>query len=511
MDRVFESGAAGSPPSAPASPSTGYPTAGNPQTAIPATKPGPWWYHMITEELRALIAAAGLTPSHTNLTQVRDAIQSMIVGAQKAIVTDGATFEASVAAGEVVRWDSANSRYDEALADGTTNNLAVGIADVAGGKVYLHGECPLFTGLTPGARYYLSGTTPGAVTATPPADSVQIGIAKSATVLFVDIDRSPVSASNQENLIINGACEVAQDAAKNISTTPQYGSVDMFACWASGTVGAGSITQKTDAPIGRSGYALHLSGVTLTGSGVVYVRYRMEARDAKKLKNSQASFAVLVHHDVGAPINYTMTIRTPTVVDNFTSTTNIHVGAPSSVVSGAESRLSLSGVSMGDCSSGLEIEVKAECGAVTSKNFFFCEWIAKPATEPGAFEYKNVHDEISGCQRFFEKSFPLYTAPAQNIGSEAGASTVTQPVTAGGTVYGVNVTYKVTKRAAPTVTLYNPSANNAQARNPHLNADCSATVVESSSEAGFFWATTTAASSSVGHRNTVHWSSSARL
>ncbi len=80
MDRVYESGAAAAPPGQPASPSTGYPTAGNPQTAVPATKPGPWWYHMVTEELRAVVAAAGITPSHTDVTQLVTAIRRLIDG-----------------------------------------------------------------------------------------------------------------------------------------------------------------------------------------------------------------------------------------------------------------------------------------------------------------------------------------------------------------------------------------------------------------------------------------------
>jgi hypothetical protein len=80
MDRVFESGASGTPPSEPASPSTGYPTAGNPSLAIPATKPGPWWYHMITEELRAVVSGAGLTPDHTDITQLLAAIGRFCVG-----------------------------------------------------------------------------------------------------------------------------------------------------------------------------------------------------------------------------------------------------------------------------------------------------------------------------------------------------------------------------------------------------------------------------------------------
>ena len=77
MDRVFESGASASPPAAPASPSNGYASAGNPGSATPATKPGPYWYHMMTEEVRGVLVAAGLTPDHTDLTQLAAAVQAL--------------------------------------------------------------------------------------------------------------------------------------------------------------------------------------------------------------------------------------------------------------------------------------------------------------------------------------------------------------------------------------------------------------------------------------------------
>lgn len=76
MDRAFATGAAGSPPTPPASPSIGYPTAGNPGIGTSPTKPGPWWYHMITEEQRAVIVAAGLTPDQTNVGQLLAAMRS---------------------------------------------------------------------------------------------------------------------------------------------------------------------------------------------------------------------------------------------------------------------------------------------------------------------------------------------------------------------------------------------------------------------------------------------------
>lgn len=76
MDRAYSSGAAGSAPSAPASPSIGYPTAGNPGVGTPPTKPGPYWYHMIMEELLGVISAAGITPAPGNLTQLLTALRS---------------------------------------------------------------------------------------------------------------------------------------------------------------------------------------------------------------------------------------------------------------------------------------------------------------------------------------------------------------------------------------------------------------------------------------------------
>lgn len=81
MDRVFESGAAGLAPAAPASPSSGFPTGGNPSGGVPATKPGPYWFHMVTEELRAVIVAAGLTPDHLALNQLALAISALVASA----------------------------------------------------------------------------------------------------------------------------------------------------------------------------------------------------------------------------------------------------------------------------------------------------------------------------------------------------------------------------------------------------------------------------------------------
>lgn len=115
MDRAYASGAAGTTPAAPVTPSVGYPQAANPGLGAPATKPGPYWYYMITEEIRGVIAAAGITPDQADVTQLVDAILALLTAglanaaflnvaqtfskAQRSAVTplvDGATINADL-------------------------------------------------------------------------------------------------------------------------------------------------------------------------------------------------------------------------------------------------------------------------------------------------------------------------------------------------------------------------------------------------------------------------------
>lgn len=77
MDRIWKSGASGTPPAVPAVPSTGFPTQGNPVAGVPPTTPGAYWFHMVTESLRNIIVEAGLTPDASDLTLVVEAIKKL--------------------------------------------------------------------------------------------------------------------------------------------------------------------------------------------------------------------------------------------------------------------------------------------------------------------------------------------------------------------------------------------------------------------------------------------------
>jgi hypothetical protein len=74
MKNIWAAGALGTPPPAPSSPSTGYPTDGDPLSSVQPTYPGAYWFHQVTMEILNAITAAGLTPDQTTLTQLASAI-----------------------------------------------------------------------------------------------------------------------------------------------------------------------------------------------------------------------------------------------------------------------------------------------------------------------------------------------------------------------------------------------------------------------------------------------------
>lgn len=209
MDRAFSSGASGTPPSAPGSPSTGYATSGNPGTATPATKPGAYWYHMVTEELRALIVAAGLTPDHTNTSQIAQAVQAMIAA--------GAAndYKASVRA--------ATTANIAALAGGAPNTLD-GVTLVVNNRILVKDQT---TGSQNGI-YYVStlGTgVNGTWTRATDAD----GLDELTSGAIVAVEQGSVNADSQWMLTTDGTITIGTTsltfAIRGNSTVKQIQSI----------------------------------------------------------------------------------------------------------------------------------------------------------------------------------------------------------------------------------------------------------------------------------------------
>ncbi len=205
--------------------------------------------------------------------------------------------------------------------------------------------------------------------------------------------------------IINGGMEIAQELGAGAVTfakdTAAY-VCDLFSTTLSGTaVNAGTGARISNASLGITGYAIKVAGATITGAGTIVHKYRIEAADAVKYKNKIASFSARVFQDTGGAINYIITIRKANAADNFAGgVTDISNSGNISVANSTATLIKFENVSLGDCSNGIEIEVKAVCGAVTSKNFYTTEWQFNQGAIALPFMYRTIGDELSKLHRY---------------------------------------------------------------------------------------------------------------
>lgn len=266
---------------------------------------------------------------------------------------------------------------------------------------------------------------------------------------YIVRETPPVSYQIGPNFT-NASTMVAQrGTAGTLSTTPVVGQCDNIGMWASaGAVSAGTIAQITTAISGASGYAARAAGVTLTGSAVLSQSIRMESRDALKYKNQTASFQVKVDHDVGSAVNYTLVVKKPTVADNFGTRTTIATSSATSVASATGTTLKFEGVALGDCSNGLELEIQAACGAVTTKNFNVTEFQVEINPTATTWNGRSIAEETEACQRLL----PSWSASANNapVPMQCGGASATAATGA--------FSFKTSTRIAPTALTNSPGS-----------------------------------------------------
>jgi hypothetical protein len=260
----------------------------------------------------------------------------------------------------------------------------------------------------------------------------------------------------RRNAVINGDARINQRVTAYTLVKDTYGiGPDRFYGMATGTaVNAGTLAQVLNAPCGTTGYAIKFTGVTITGTGIVYFRHRIESFDSLRFKNQAASFSCRVYQDTGGALNYTVYVRKANTADTFSAVTAIANSGQVSISSGADTLLKFENVSMGDCSNGIEIEIKVECGTTTTKNFYFTEIQMEQGSAATAFEWIPFAQSLQLCMRYFEKNQPYTVAP---VGATSNYECFGYGSVNVGT--GTNailiIPYKVTKRiVAHTVTVY---------------------------------------------------------
>lgn len=111
--------------------------------------------------------------------------------------------------------------------------------------------------------------------------------------------------------------------------------------------------------------------------------------------------------------------------------------------------------------------------------------------------------DLADCQRYYFKTFPYATAPAQNAGVGGSLAVVSTAVTN----FGRTFEFPVKMRATPTITTYNPSATNANWRDITNVADKTATVTVDGDDAVLI----VGATGGVGATNRIHIAAEAEL
>jgi hypothetical protein len=126
------------------------------------------------------------------------------------------------------------------------------------------------------------------------------------------------------------------------------------------------------------------------------------------------------------------------------------------------------------------------------------------------FEHRSYGQELALCQRYFDKTFAINTAPAQNAGRTGALEALQVRGASGGTVSSY-FRFSVPMRATPTMTFFNPQASNSQVRNLDGPADCSGTQPDALNEVGGKVFFVSAAASVSTDLNSVHFTASAEL
>ena len=149
--------------------------------------------------------------------------------------------------------------------------------------------------------------------------------------------------------------------------------------------------------------------------------------------------------------------------------------------------------------------------ALSGRTFYITGVQVEKGSTATSFDYRPYGTELQMCQRYYESTFPIGTAPAQNT-SAINALRISQTAAAAAPSRGFTWLYKVTKRDTPsTITSYNPSAANVNVRNNTRTNDATISSVNGLGGMGVIFSFTGSTGSAVGDDNGISFSADAEL
>ena len=348
------------------------------------------------------------------------------------------------------------------------------------------------------------------------------------------------------NFIINGAMQVAQRGTSATvgpdGTGEGYTVVDRFLNSLNGSV-VSTFTQSTDAPSGFANSAkieITTADSSLGSTEFWNFRYSAEGQDLQSIaKGTSDAKAITLSFYVKSSKTGTYTVELEDTdnsrlnalaytVDSantwerktltfnadttgeFTNDNNLSLRINFWLCSGSQYQggTFFNGTWGADTDANRVHSSQVNLGDTVGNEWYITGVQLEVGEQATPFEHRSFGDELRRCQRYYEKSFPQATAPANN--TSLYSVQYTNVLSGYGTWHDYN--FAVPKRAAPTMTAYNPSSTTAN-KAVHVadNTAFTNTILYAQGEYGFLSAIYGGSGDATGNKVGFNWDADAEL
>ena len=327
-----------------------------------------------------------------------------------------------------------------------------------------------------------------------------IGATTPSTGVFTNVNTP--NTFGFKNRIINGAMVIDQrNAGASQSITVAGGNVYTIDRWQA-SVGGATVTGQRVAGSGSNQYNYRFTGAASTTQ--IQFGQKIESNNCYDLAGTTVTLSANLANSLLTTVTWYAFYANAT--DTWTTSTQIATGTftVNSTLTQYTTNISL------PAAATTGIQILFLVGAQTSGTWTIGNVQLEKGSTATSFDYRPYGTELALCQRYYEKSFDMGTAVAQNSGTYNGAAVAPSPGALSGMSFS-DTRYKINKRTASTVTFYNPAAANAFARDQNAGVNCTATSAWMAGESSFAITASTPVGSGVTNRVAVHWSADSEL
>ncbi len=269
----------------------------------------------------------------------------------------------------------------------------------------------------------------GAISMYNPANFITESLTQKVSIPTGDLRWARLNQILFKNGVINGNMIVAQrQNAIMANTTEAIGLVDAMTGLINASVfTSATLTQATALAFGSTQTAALFTNCSFT-SGTVSLIHRIESFDSLAYNNQAVSTGLIVKHDTGSTLNYTINISYATAVNDFTTVVSVATSPAIPVASGTAIQISFPNVTLPNVTNGIQITITASIPAASANNFWFTDLLLNEGSSLATFVPQEYSYSLSSCLRRYQKSYDA----GVSVGSVSAAGVVS------GTCVGVS-------------------------------------------------------------------------